>query len=58
MKEAKYMEILQGKNKINKNTVFIDKSFLSDNRLAIIMEKCDNNLFKHLISISIKAFYS
>ena len=56
MKEAKYMEILQGKNKINKNAVFIDKSFLSDKEFVIVMEKCDNNLFKHLISIKKRPF--
>ena len=48
LKEANNMEILQGKNKENKNAVFIDEFFHTKNEFVIVMEKCDNNLFKHL----------
>ena len=47
--EAKYMRTLQGKN--NENAVSLDECFETDEEFVIIMEKCDNNLFKHLISI-------
>ena len=46
-KEANNMRILQG-NKKNKNAVFIDEYFHKNNEFAIVMEKCDNNLLKHL----------
>ena len=50
IKEAKNMEILQGENKENKNAVFIEEFFHTENEFVIVMEKCDNNLFKHLAS--------
>ena len=49
-KEAKNMETLQGENKENKNAVFIEEFFHTENEFVIVMEKCDNNLFKHLAS--------
>ena len=54
-KEANNMKILQ-ENKENKNAVFIDDCFLTENEFVIIMEKCDNNLFKHLICIKKTSF--
>jgi len=48
LKEAQNMEILQGKNKENINAVFIDEFYKTKNEFAIIMEKCDDNLFNHL----------
>ena len=48
IKEATNMEILQGKNKENMNAVFIDESYKTKDEFAIVMEKCDNNLFDHL----------
>jgi serine/threonine protein kinase len=56
MKEANNMKILQGDNNRNKNAVFIEKSFISENEFVIVMEKCDNNLFKHLIRIKKRPF--
>ena len=47
-KEATNMEILQGENKENMNAVFIDESYKTKDEFAIVMEKCDNNLFDHL----------
>jgi serine/threonine protein kinase len=47
-KEATNMEILQGENKENMNAVFIDESYKTEDEFAIVMEKCDNNLFDHL----------
>ena len=52
--EAKNMKILQGKN--NENAVSLDECFETDEEFVIIMEKCDNNLFKHLISIKKTSF--
>jgi len=46
--EAKNMEILQGKNKENENAVILDDCFETENEFAIVMEKCDNNLYNHL----------
>ena len=46
--EAKNMEILQGKNKKNINAVFIDEVFSTKNEFAIVMEKCDNNIWRHM----------
>ena len=48
LKEAQNMKILQGKNKENINAVFIDEFYKTKNEFAIIMEKCDDNLFNHL----------
>ena len=48
IKEATNMEILQGENKENMNAVFIDESYKTEDEFAIVMEKCDNNLFDHL----------
>jgi len=48
LKEAYNMNILQGKNKENINAVFIDECYKTENEYAIVMEKCDNNLFNHL----------
>ena len=42
--EVKNMMILQGENKNNKNTVFIDEYYQNENEFAIIMELCNNNL--------------
>ena len=52
--EAKNMKILQEKN--NKNAVILDECFETDKEFVIIMEKCDNNLFNHLIHIKRKPF--
>ena len=49
LKEATNMEILQGKNKENMNAIFIDESYKTNDEFAIVMEKCDNNLFDHLV---------
>jgi len=46
--EAINMNILQGKNKENENAVILDNSFEIDNQFAIVMEKCDNNLYNQL----------
>ena len=46
--EAINMEILQGKNKENENAVILDDCFETDNQFAIVMEKCDNNLYNQL----------
>ena len=46
--EAKNMEILLGEKKDNKNAVILDECFENDEEFVIIMEKCDNNLNKHL----------
>ena len=46
--EAENMRILQGKNKENKYAVFLDECFETDEEFVIIMEKCDNDLNKHL----------
>jgi len=48
LKEAYNMNILQGANKENINAVFIDEFYRTENEYAIVMEKCDNNLFNHL----------
>jgi len=48
LKEAYNMNILQGANKENINAVFIDEFYKKENEFDIIMEKCDNNLYKHL----------
>ena len=45
--EANNMKILQGNN--NENSVILDECFETDEEFVIIMEKCDNNLFSHLI---------
>ena len=50
LKEANNMKILQGENKENKNAVSIDEFFHTENEFVIVMEKCDNNLFKYLAS--------
>ncbi len=42
--EIKYMEIMEGKNKENKNTVKYYEYFNTEKELAIVMELCDNNL--------------
>ena len=42
------MNILQGANKENENAVFIDEFYRTENEYAIVMEKCDNNLFNYL----------
>lgn len=47
LKEAYNMNILQGANKENINAVFIDEFYRTENEYAIVMEKCDNNLFKY-----------
>ena len=52
LKEATNMEILQGKNKENINAVFIDEYYETKDEFAIVMEKCDNNLFNHLANKS------
>jgi len=49
LKEADNMNILQGANKENINAVFIDEFYRTENEYAIVMEKCDNNLFNHLV---------
>ena len=54
--EAKNMKILQGNNKENENAVFIDKCFETDEEIVIIMEKCDTNIFSHLVSCRRKSF--
>ena len=46
--EAINMNILQGKKKENENAVILDKCFETDKQFAIVMEKCDNNLFNYL----------
>jgi serine/threonine protein kinase len=46
--EATNMNILQGINKENQNAVILDNCFDTDKQFAIVMEKCDNNLFNHL----------
>ena len=46
--EAKNMGILLGEKKDNKNAVILDECFETDEEFVIIMEKCDNNLNKHL----------
>ena len=46
--EAENMGILQGKNKENKYAVILDECFENDEEFVIIMEKCDNDLNKHL----------
>jgi len=46
--EANNMNILQGINKENKNAVILDNCFETDKHFAIVMEKCDDNLFNHL----------
>ena len=46
--EATNMNILQGINKENKNAVILDNCYETDKQFAIVMEKCDNNLFNHL----------
>jgi serine/threonine protein kinase len=48
LREAHNMEILLGKKKENMNAVFIDEFYNTKNEFAIVMEKCDNNLFNHL----------
>ena len=47
-REASNMKILQGNNKENMNAVFIDESYETDTEFAIVMEKCDNNIYNHL----------
>ena len=55
--EAINMEILQGKNRENRNAVILDECFETfetnecfetNNEFVIIMEKCDNDIFNHL----------
>ena len=46
--EAINMNILQGKNKENENAVILDDCFETENEFAIVMEKCDDNLYNHL----------
>ena len=46
--EATNMKILQGTDLKNKNAVILDDYFETDTEFAIIMEKCDNNIFNHL----------
>ena len=48
LKEAHNMNILQGANKENENAVFIDEFYRTENEYAIVMEKCDNNLYDYL----------
>ena len=46
--EAINMEILQGRNRENRNAVILDECFETNNEFVIIMEKCDNDIFNHL----------
>lgn len=48
--EATNMKILQGEKKENKNAVKLDDCFETKDEFAIVMEKCDNNIFNHLVS--------
>ena len=42
--EIKFMEIMEGKNKENKNTVKFYEYFNTENEFVIVMELCDGNL--------------
>ena len=44
--EIKYMKILEGKNKENKNTVKFYEYFHTEKEFVIVMELCDGNLTK------------
>ncbi len=47
-KEVKNMEISEGKNKDNKNTVKCYEYFDNKDEFAIVMELCDENMLQHL----------
>ena len=47
LKEIKYMKIVEGTNKENKNTVKFYEYFINKDQIAIIMELCDNNLLDY-----------
>ena len=44
--EIKYMKIMEGKNKENKNTVKLYEYFHTEKEFVIVMELCDGNLTK------------
>ena len=46
--EIKNMEISEGKNKENENTVKFYECFENENELAIVMELCDDNMLNYL----------
>ena len=47
--EVEHMQIVEGRNKQNVNTVLLYEFYEKENEFAIVMELCDDNLFNYFI---------